>query len=42
MKRAILTLAAFLLLLNTFVLPTIAHADGPQNPYCDPPQICPP
>jgi hypothetical protein len=31
MKRALLTIAAFLLLLNTFALPTIAHADGPPD-----------
>ena len=31
MKRGLLTVAAFLLLLSTFVLPTIAYADGPPD-----------
>ncbi len=41
MQRLVFTIAAALILLNTLVIP-VAHADGPQNPNCNPTQICPP
>jgi hypothetical protein len=42
MQRLVLTIAAALILLNTLVIPKVAHADGPQGPLCNPNQICPP
>ncbi len=42
MQRLVLTLAAALILLNVLAIPTVAHADGPQNPNCPTNQICPP
>jgi hypothetical protein len=43
MKRGLLAVAAFLLLLSTFVLPTIAHADGvPDGGGCTPNVNCKP
>jgi len=43
MKRLLLTLAAALLFLNAFVIPTVVHADGvpdgngcPTNTDCKP------
>jgi hypothetical protein len=42
MQRLVLTLAAALILLNVLATPTVAHADGPQNPNCPPSQICMP
>jgi len=42
MQRLVLTLAAALILLNVLAIPTVAHADGPQNPNCPPSQICMP
>ncbi len=34
MKRAFLAIAAAVLFLNTFVVPTIAHADGVGGTSC--------
>jgi len=42
MQRLVLTIAAALILLNTLVLPAVAHADGPTSPLCPPNQVCMP
>lgn len=43
MKRALLTIAAALLFLSTFVVPTIAHADGePVGTSCGGNSMCKP
>jgi hypothetical protein len=42
-KRALLAIAAALLFLNTFVVPTIAHADGePGTGGCPSGEMCKP
>ncbi len=40
MQRLVLTIAAALILLNVLVIPTVAHADGPQSPPCPPHTVC--
>jgi hypothetical protein len=43
MKRALLTLAAALILLNTLVIPAIVHADGvPEGTNCNGNVLCKP
>jgi hypothetical protein len=43
MKRALLTLAAALILLNTLVIPAIVHADGaPEGTNCNGNALCKP
>lgn len=34
MKRILLVVAAALMLVNTLVIPTVAHADGPISTSC--------
>lgn len=42
MQRLVLTIAAALILLNTLVIPMVAHADGPSSPLCPPHEVCMP
>ena len=42
MKRVLFVVAAAVLFLNTFVVPTVAHADGVGGTSCGGNQMCKP